>query len=60
MFFHPLAKHPGPLLAKVTNVYQLYHAYKGDRHLDFWRLHLKYGTVLLSLAPSPNLSSPEL
>lgn len=42
--FHPLAKYPGPFLAKITDVHQLYHAWKGDRHLEFWRMHERYGT----------------
>ncbi|KAL3952158.1 cytochrome P450-like protein [Purpureocillium lilacinum] len=46
IFFHPLAKYPGPLLAKVTDAYQLYHAYKGDRHLEFWRMHQRYGKIV--------------
>ncbi|EQL02115.1 Cytochrome P450 family protein [Ophiocordyceps sinensis CO18] len=46
IWFHPLAKYPGPLLAKVTEAYQLYHAYKGDRHLEFWRMHQKYGKAV--------------
>jgi cytochrome P450 len=46
VFFHPLAKYPGPLLAKLTDAYQLYHAYKGDRHLEFWRLHQRYGPAV--------------
>jgi len=41
--FHPLAKYPGPFLAKITNWYQVYYAWKGDRHLEFWRMHEKYG-----------------
>ena len=45
VFFHPLAKYPGPFLAKITDAYQLYHAYKGDRHLEFWRMHEKYGML---------------
>ncbi|KAK3938977.1 Isotrichodermin C-15 hydroxylase [Diplogelasinospora grovesii] len=43
LFFHPLAKYPGPFLAKITAAYMLYHAWKGDRHLEFWRMHEKYG-----------------
>ncbi|KAG5970480.1 hypothetical protein E4U55_001665 [Claviceps digitariae] len=46
LFFHPLAKYPGPFLAKMTDGYQLYHAYKGDRHLEFWRMHQRYGKVV--------------
>lgn len=46
IFFHPLAKYPGPLLAKLTDAYQLYHAWKGDRHLEFWRLHQRYGPAV--------------
>lgn len=43
LYFHPLAKYPGPFLAKITNLHQLYHAYHGDRHLEFYRQHEKYG-----------------
>ncbi|PHH75925.1 hypothetical protein CDD82_4216 [Ophiocordyceps australis] len=46
LVLHPLAKYPGPLLAKITDGYQLYHAYKGDRHLEFWRMHQRYGPVV--------------
>ncbi|KAL3422894.1 cytochrome p450 family protein [Phlyctema vagabunda] len=42
---HPLAKYPGPFLAKITDWYSVYHAWKGDRHLEFWRCHEKYGPV---------------
>ncbi|EAW11678.1 cytochrome P450 [Aspergillus clavatus NRRL 1] len=43
LFFHPLAKYPGPWLAKVSNLYAGYHAWKGDLHLDMWKCHEKYG-----------------
>ncbi|KAL2132506.1 hypothetical protein VTI74DRAFT_3725 [Chaetomium olivicolor] len=42
-FFHPLAKYPGPWLAKFTNAYAAYHGWRGDIHLDMWRCHQRYG-----------------
>ena len=46
LYFHPLAKYPGPLLAKLTDLYSTYHAWKGDRHLEFWRCHERYGNIV--------------
>ncbi|KAL6808086.1 cytochrome P450 [Trichoderma afarasin] len=43
---HPLAKYPGPTLAKLTNFYAAYHAFRGDLHLDMWKSHQKYGTFV--------------
>ncbi|KAI1332501.1 isotrichodermin C-15 hydroxylase [Xylariaceae sp. FL0255] len=46
VFFHPLAKYPGPFLAKITDAHQGYHAWKGDRHLQYWRMHERYGKIV--------------
>ena len=40
---HPLAKHPGPLLGRVTDWYSVWHIWKGDQHLELHRVHLVYG-----------------
>lgn len=40
---HPLSKYPGPFLAKITDIHLAYHAWKGDRHLQFYRCHERYG-----------------
>jgi len=51
--FHPLAQYPGPLWARVTPFYALFHAYRDDVHLSIHKCHAKYGwwsgTVLNSV-----------
>ncbi|KAL7270834.1 hypothetical protein RUND412_006443 [Rhizina undulata] len=54
VYFHPLAKYPGPLLAKITSLHALYHAWKGDRHIATYQAHLKYGEFVRL---GPNLLS---
>lgn len=43
IYLHPLAKYPGPLFGRFTDWYNVYHCLKGDRHMDFVRLHHRYG-----------------
>jgi hypothetical protein len=43
LFFHPLAKYPGPFCGRITDWYSVYHIVKGDAHVNFYRLHEKYG-----------------
>ena len=44
--FHPLAKHPGPALAKVTTLWGMYITWAGHRHLVLHRLHRELGPVI--------------
>ncbi|CRG83418.1 Isotrichodermin C-15 hydroxylase [Talaromyces islandicus] len=41
--FHPLAKYPGPFVAKLTDLYSVWHALRGTRHWNFYELHKRYG-----------------
>ncbi|GLA35474.1 hypothetical protein AnigIFM63309_011314 [Aspergillus niger] len=44
--FHPLAAYPGPFLAKLTNLYSVVHAMRGDRHEDLYKLHQRHGRIV--------------
>ncbi|KAJ5246983.1 benzoate 4-monooxygenase cytochrome P450 [Penicillium chermesinum] len=46
VWFHPLAVYPGPFVAKLTNLYSVAHAIRGDRHEDLYRLHQQYGRIV--------------
>jgi hypothetical protein len=43
LYFHPLAKYPGPFLGKITSLYAAYHGYIRDVHIDVQTCHEKYG-----------------
>ncbi|KAL5498826.1 hypothetical protein ACEPAH_2181 [Sanghuangporus vaninii] len=61
--WHPLAKYPGPLPAKISKVWASYHTAKGKLHLDLKKLHEKYGRYVrigpneLSVADASVISS---
>lgn len=46
LYFHPLATYPGPLLARLTDIYYAYYAWKGDIHLKIYEDHQKYGKTV--------------
>lgn len=54
LYFHPLAKYPGPFLARVTDWNTAWHAWKGDRYLELYLAHEKYGPVV---RVAPNMLS---
>ncbi|KAI9699564.1 MAG: hypothetical protein M1820_007062 [Bogoriella megaspora] len=41
--WHPLAQYPGPFLAKLTDLYSVWHAIRGTRHWDLYKLHQVHG-----------------
>lgn len=58
LHFHPLSPHPGPLLARLTNLPDLYHAYRGDKHIHLHRLHARYGPVVRFSPNSLSINDP--
>jgi len=44
--FHPLAKYPGPLLAKTSKLWAAYLSGTGDQHRCLKRLHDRHGDVV--------------
>jgi hypothetical protein len=57
--YHPLARYPGPLLAKLTEGYAAYHGWIGDTHLDAQICHEKYGKLMPARDNVDNCSSSQ-
>ena len=45
-FLSPLAGIPGPVIARFTNTWVAYHAWKGDLHVVLSDVHEMYGEVV--------------
>lgn len=59
LFFHPLSQYPGPVLARLTQWYDVYHAYTGDKHILFYELHQKYGPVVRYSPNALSINDPD-
>jgi hypothetical protein len=44
--FHPLAKYPGPILARISRLWAVYGVIRGKQHMDSHELFLRYGDVV--------------
>ncbi|KAL1964585.1 hypothetical protein VTN77DRAFT_6759 [Rasamsonia byssochlamydoides] len=45
-YFHPLARYPGPFVARFTNLWRLFSFLGGQHHIDEQKLHQRYGHVV--------------
>ncbi|KIW99847.1 uncharacterized protein Z518_10775 [Rhinocladiella mackenziei CBS 650.93] len=43
---HPLAQFPGPFISKITDWSIVFQAASGDRHIETWTEHEKYGSIV--------------
>lgn len=48
LYFHPLAKFPGPLWARLTTIPAWWHSKNQDRHIWLLRLQEQYGEWIYS------------
>ncbi|KAL4896063.1 cytochrome P450 [Aspergillus ambiguus] len=46
LFFHPLAKYPGPRLGAITHWYAAFYAWRGDLHINSRKWHDRYGDIV--------------
>lgn len=53
LYFHPLAKYPGPFWARVSSFPSYWHTLKKDRHIWLWRLQEEYGKHYSHLETGP-------
>lgn len=44
--FHPLARYPGPVLARISRLWALWRVVNGKQHIDSHELFLRYGDVV--------------
>ena len=51
LYFHPLAKFPGPKIAAITRVYYIKHLLTGRLPFTNTKLHAKYGSIV-RIAPN--------
>ncbi|QSZ37630.1 hypothetical protein DSL72_008729 [Monilinia vaccinii-corymbosi] len=59
VYFHPLAKFPGPKLAAITDGWMCYNSNTGDWHKTMIKLHQKYGPVVRFAPNELDFASPQ-
>ncbi|EPE08411.1 cytochrome p450 monooxygenase [Ophiostoma piceae UAMH 11346] len=59
LYFHPLARFPGPFLAKISPIYSIYGLARGRWPLDVHQVHLKYGPIVRLMPNELSFTDPE-
>lgn len=58
LYFHPLAKYPGPFWAKISQFPSYWHALKQDRHLWLYQIQEQYGPTFRYAPDSLLVNTP--
>ncbi|KAK4632289.1 Cytochrome P450 monooxygenase TRI4 [Fulvia fulva] len=61
LFFHPLAKVPGPVLVGISTLYEMYYELwlPGQYHSRIRDLHAKYGPIIRPVPEEVHINDPE-
>ncbi|GAP87077.1 putative cytochrome P450 3A31 [Rosellinia necatrix] len=57
--FHPLRAHPGPLFARISDLYNTFHIVKKDEAQNFHKLHERYGRIVRYGPNRLSIASPD-
>ncbi|KAE8344880.1 cytochrome P450 [Aspergillus arachidicola] len=60
VFFHPLARFPGPFLGRATLLWQYNNTATGKIHIAIEKLHRQYGMPVISQRPIVRITPSEL
>ncbi|KAG7413201.1 Cytochrome P450 monooxygenase AKT7 [Fusarium oxysporum f. sp. raphani] len=58
LYFHPLAKYPGPFWARISAFPAYYYTLRQDRHIWFWKLQERYGPTFRITPNSVLINTP--
>lgn len=59
LYFHPLAKYPGPFWARLSTIPSWWHTLKQDRHVWLFQLQERYGITVRYRPDSVMINSPD-
>ncbi|KAF2759886.1 cytochrome P450 monooxygenase-like protein [Pseudovirgaria hyperparasitica] len=60
VFFHPLRRYPGPILARITNFWHVYKCLDAKNHLLLEKLHEQYGPIVRVGPQELSIVSPDI
>lgn len=59
LYFHPLAKYPGPFLCKISPIYAILGLHRGRWPFDVKKLHDEYGPIVRLMPTELSFTDPQ-